>query len=113
MALPNMETFKPTGAELALLQSEVLILEAANAALAKAKKQVEQAKENLCRWLSEKRGVSVESLGIGEMVLIEGAVILEIGKMDKLDEPGLRQKQPEIYAQFLKPIKVKKFKALH
>jgi hypothetical protein len=108
-----MQTFKPSpGPELAKLKSVALTLKVANEDMARATKAADAAKDHLVKWLKDNRGVDVPSLPIGELIQIEGVVLVEIAKMNKLDESALLLAEPAIHARWKRDLPVRKFKAL-
>lgn len=94
------------------LRDAAQMIKEGNAAAAEAEKKVDAGKEILCRWLKEKREIDINTLSIGEMVLIENVCLVEIGSMMKFDEKGFLAAQPTLYAQYKRALKTKKFKAL-
>lgn len=107
-----LKTCKPSESELPNLQQLAKSMVEANSQKAKLEKVVEASKEAFVKWLLEQRGVNVEELEIGEMVMIENVVLIEIGKQDRFDEKGFLLSEPTTHAKWMKPRPVKKFKAL-
>jgi len=107
-----MQTFKPAGEELKELQLAASILEQANTRLGLAKKEVESCKAKLTDWLATQRKIVLDALPIGEMVMIEGVVLIEIGKMSKFDEKAFLLANPAEHQAFKRDMKVTKFKPI-
>ena len=107
-----MQTFKPNEMELAELKPVVALLKASNGILAEAEKNVKAAKEKICEWLKSKRGVDVGGLAIGDLVHVEGALMIEVSKMCKFDEKDFLLKHPAMHAEFKRDRPVTKYKPL-
>jgi hypothetical protein len=108
----GVKTCKPAESELPVLQHLSKSMAEANAAKAKADKIVESSKEGLAKWLLEQRDINIETLQIGDMVMIENVVLIEIGKQERFDEKGFLVSEPALHAQWVKPRPVKKFKSI-
>ena len=93
-------TFRPVGEELVCLQRAAGHLKAANAALAEAKKAADAAKRVIEDWLLRERKISLEGLGIGELVHVEEVVLIEVGKQNKFDEKGFLAAHPGLHGEF-------------
>lgn len=87
-------------------------LKAANAMFGEAKKKSEASKEMLARWLKEHRGIELETLAIGEMVQIDGVLLIEISKQNKFDEAAFSLDHPQLHADYHRDKSIKKFKPL-
>jgi hypothetical protein len=87
-------------------------LREANAQLAVARKVVEVAKENFTRWLAENRDVDVRTLPAGEMICIEGVLLVEVRSQNRFDEAGFAAAQPELYAAHKRLVPTVMFKPL-
>lgn len=107
-----MRTFKPNATQRKKLQEVATNLKDANALLAIATKSVEASKKHLAEWLHETHGLGLDTLKIGEMVQIEGVILIEIGSMNKFDEKAFLLADPEQHARFKKDFAVKRFKPL-
>ena len=107
-----MQIFKPSGAELEQLQGHAIKLKEANAVKGKSDKLVEASKAALSKWLLDERKLDIQTLQIGDMVQIEGVVLIEISAMSKFDEKGFLIAQPVLHAEYKKDLLVKKFKPL-
>lgn len=83
---------------------------AANAALSKAKKESDSAKATIGAWLEKERDLKIETLPIGEFVIIENVCFIEIGKQNKFDEKAFLASNAELHAQFKKDFSVVRFK---
>jgi hypothetical protein len=78
--------------------------------LAKAKKQAEAAKSTISDWLEKQRKVTVATLPVGEMVMLEGVCLIEISKQSKFDEKTFMSLHVELHASFKKDFPVVKYK---
>jgi hypothetical protein len=107
-----MQTFKPSGEELEQLRNAAITLAKANALSAASIKQVEASKKAISEWLKQKRGLELETLPIGELVQIEGVVLIEISKQNKFDEARFMLADPKTYEAYKGDRPVKKFKPL-
>src|SRR4051794_27131416 len=107
-----MKTVKPNEEEAAGLKQAARLLKVANELLASAKKEAEAAKEQLAKWLKEKREIDLEVLAIGEFVNIDGVCLIEKGKQNKFDEKGFLVAQPALHGQFKKDFPITKYKVL-
>lgn len=107
-----MKTCKPSDGDLEILQGIAATLKAANAKAAEATKAVEAAKEQLAKWLREKRDCEIETLLIGDMVQIEGVVLIEIASQRRFDEKSFQLEEAKLHEQYMKNRPVKKFKPL-
>lgn len=107
-----LKTCKPSESELTELQAHAKSLAKANAEKAAADKIVDASKDAISKWLLHQRQINIETLEIGEMVLIEKVVLIEIGKQIKFDEKGFLSSEPILHAKWMKPRPVKKFKSL-
>lgn len=87
-------------------------LKTANATLAEAKKRADNAKAVIESRLAELRGIKLDSLSIGELVSVEGVLLLEIGKQTRFDEASFQVTHAELYQNFRKEFATKKFKVL-
>lgn len=106
------KTVKPAGAELVKLKGAARLLKAANEALAIAKKQSETAKEAICTWLKEARAIEIETLPIGEMIILEGVCVIERSSQNRFDEKGFMLAEPEAHARWKKDLPVNRYKPL-
>jgi hypothetical protein len=107
-----MQTFKPAGAELESLRESAALIKSCNSIAAKNEKSVEAAKKSIAEWLKTARSVDLATLPVGEIIIIEDAVMIEIASMSKLDAAALLLAEPELHAKFKKDMAVKKFKPL-
>lgn len=108
-----MKTFKVTNEnELAGMIDAAKRLKAANAAIAAANKEVETCKAHIAGWLKDNRGLTLDTLDIGEIVQIDGVVMIERAKQNKFDEKAFAMAQPEVYAANKRDFPMNKFKAL-
>lgn len=87
-------------------------LKSANAMFGEAKKKSEAAKEMITRWLKDNRGVELESMAIGEMVQIEGIILIEVTKQNRFDEAAFSLDHPQLHADYHREKPIKKFKPL-
>ncbi len=87
-------------------------LKLANAALAKAKKSGDRAKEILTAWLKDERSLDLNTLLIGDIVNIDGICLIEIASQNRFDETAFATMHPEIHASFKTEKPVRKFKPL-
>lgn len=94
------------------LENAVKSLATANASLAAAKKQADNAKETIANRLKDLRGIDLSSLKIGDMVNVENILIVEIGKQNRFDAATFQAKNPALYQTFLKDFPTTKYKAL-
>ncbi len=107
-----MQTFKPSGAELARLHKLAVELQEANDSSGAAKKTADASKEGLSKWLKEQRGFDVDQMKIGEVVCIEGIAIIERGKQNRLDTKKLLAEEPELHAKFSGEQPITKYRPL-
>lgn len=107
-----MQTVKFNGPDLTEAEIAAKALREANRIISQAQKSADAAKEAITKLLIEKRGINPEILHIGDIVNIEGVLLLEIGKMNKFDEKSFSLKNPETYNAFKRDIPCKKFKPL-
>ncbi len=107
-----MQAFKPHDEELAELQAAAQQLQTANTQIAAANKDAENAKATLAKWLKEKRSVDVNTLGIGALIVIEGAALIEVTRQIRFDEVSFSQADPTTYAKFRRDVLIRKFKPL-
>src|ERR1043166_829151 len=95
-------------------------LRAANAAQAAAEKIVKTEKAIFSRFLQEEKGITVETMPVGEELLIQTVIDgktvdvlrIEIGKANLFDEEGFKASDPDTYAKWIKEFPRRKFKAL-
>jgi hypothetical protein len=107
-----MKTFKPSETEARELRIAAAKLEVANKALGEAKKNAEAAKEQLGKWLKAERELDLATLGIGEMILIEDVVLIEIGKQARFDEKAFLLAEPAKHAEFKKDLPILRYKPI-
>jgi len=107
-----MQMFKPAEADLEALQSAAKRLKRGNAMFAIAKKETESAKQTISDWLMAKRETNLETLAIGDMICIEGVVLIEMSSMNKFDESTFLAANPALHEAFKRDIPVKRFKPL-
>jgi transcriptional regulator NrdR family protein len=99
-----MKTFKASEAEVKRLRIVMAQLALANKQAGEAKKSVEAAKADIEKWLKEERELEVASLTIGEMVLIDEVVLIEIGKTARFDEKAFLLREPALHAEFKRDV---------
>ena len=104
-----MQTFKPAGGELEILQIAARTLKESNLQVAAAEKAVDAAKAQLIKWLKEERKLDLDALEIGEVINIEGVALIKIGSMNKFDARGFQLAEAELYKKWVKSIPVKRF----
>ena len=92
-----MHTFKPNESD---------------AAYGAAKKIIEASKEDLAKWLAENRGLSLDTLKVGDAVHLEGIAMIEISSLTKFDDKALLLAEPTLHAKYTRELPVKKFKPL-
>ena len=107
-----MQTFKPNETDAAQLVKAAQLIKTGNKAQADGKKQTEAGKLALCDWLANERNCLLASLAVGEIVNIEGAALVEIGKQSRFDVGAFQLKHPELFAEFTKDFPVIKYKPL-
>lgn len=107
-----MTTFKPNEAEMVELKTAAEALKAANEALADAGKTVEAAKAKLGKWLEDNRSLKIETMKVGELVQIDGVVLIERAKQNKFDVKAFEMAQPKMYLGFKRDFPMTKFKPL-
>ena len=105
-----MQTVKPSGEDLAGLLEAARILVRSNKALNEAKKSADAAKEKIEQWLKSNRGIELEALKIGDMVLVDQVCLIERSKMTKFDERAFLIAHPALHEEFKKDIPVTKWK---
>jgi hypothetical protein len=105
-------TFKPTGDDETKLREAAKKLKQSNALLAIGKKGADAAKECIEGWLKQERKFDVATLEIGDIVNIEGIVLIEVGKQNKFDEKAFLLAQPSLHEEWKRDMPVRKFKAL-
>lgn len=97
--------------EQVLLNAAQLIKDG-NKQLAVAKKQVDNAKEAVAKWLKENRNIDIEQLPINEVVNVGGVLLINIGSQNKFDEAAFAMENPELYAEFKRDRATRQFKPL-
>jgi hypothetical protein len=107
-----VQILKPSGAQLIALQAASVALRQANAVLAKAKESADAAKEAIINWLKSERSIDIETLPIGEIVMIEDVVIIKITSQNRFDEKAFLLADPAIHAKWKKDMPVRKFDPL-
>ena len=107
-----MRKFIPAESELQSLKEKADCLKKFNAVQAETKKTIEATKAFFAKWLKDNRGLDLETLPIGEIVVIEGVVMIEMGKMDKFDEKAFLLEHADLHATFKRPLPVTKYKPL-
>ena len=81
----------------------------ANKAVASAKKNVDDCKENLRRFLADEKSVKLEYCATGEMISLGGLVTIQIAVQSRFDSTGFRLAQPKLFAEFTKDCRMEKF----
>jgi hypothetical protein len=104
-----MKTFKTTDETLRRAADNIKL---GNTQLAAAKKLVDTGKAAIADWLQRERDVNLDTLPIGELIAIDGICLIEIGKMNKFDEPAFQLAHPGQHAEFKRDFSVKKFKPI-
>lgn len=107
-----MDLVKPQGRDLEKLQAAAKLLKEANKFFAIAKKNSESAKAAISEWLKANRQLDIETLKIGEMVMVESVCLIEIGSQNKFDEKAFLLAEPELHQKFKKDFSFTKFKSL-
>ncbi len=95
----------------ALLQA-AKILKAANAMAAQSKKEIETAKAIIAQRLQALRQVNISQLPIGDMISIEGILLIEIGKQNRFDVDKFQVDNGALYAKYKKDFATVKIKSL-
>ena len=98
--MADVQTVKPSDSEIVLLKKAAMLLKRSRKVKADAEKEEEAAKETLRRYLTQSRKIDVETLKIGEMVLIENICMIEVKPRNKFDEKDFLSKQPAVHAAF-------------
>lgn len=104
-----MKTFKVKDQT---LTSAAHLIKEGNAMLAQGKKLAEAGKATIEAWLKDNRGVELASEPIGEIINIDGIVIVEIGKQTRFNEKRFAVEKPELHAEYREEMAIKKFKPL-
>jgi hypothetical protein len=107
-----MKTVRLTGAVLESAVNAAKLLKLNNSLLADATKQVETAKKAIAEILKDYRGIEVETLPIGEMVMIEGVLLLKINSQNKFDSKQFALDNPVEFAKYKKDFATKRFDSL-
>lgn len=108
-----IKTFIPTDQnEKAELRAAAAALRDANRAQGEANKAIEAAKERLTKWLKEQRDCELATLPIGDIVHVEGIVIIEVGKMSKFDEKRFMLDKPLEHQAYKADMPVRRYKPL-
>ena len=108
----GMLTFKPAAADLPKLQAAVTTLKQGNKKVSEGQKETEASKALITEWLKKERGCDVGTLSIGDVVLIDGTVMVEIAAMIKLDANALLASEPSVHQKYTRSVAVRKFKPL-
>jgi hypothetical protein len=104
-----MKSFKIDDADLTKACAN---LRKANTTLAEAGKTAEASKTIIRSRLKELRGVDVGTLPIGEIVSVEGLLLVEIGKQNRFDEKQFALDKPALHGEYKKDMPCVKFKPL-
>lgn len=88
------------------------LLKESNSLLANATKQVEAAKSAIASILKDNREIDIETLNIGEMVLIDGVMLIECSKQNKFDSKSFMLAEPAKFAEFKRDFPTRKYKSL-
>jgi hypothetical protein len=107
-----MRTVRPDQDDLPNLQGLAKRLKKANGLMAFAIKERDITKAGLSDWLKQKRNIDTEVLAIGEMINIEGVVLLEVAKQNRFDEKGFGAAEPKLHEAYKKEFPMLKFKPL-
>lgn len=107
-----MTTIKFSGAEHAETRMAVQLLKDANKALSGAKKQADAAKDAITALLLNKRGINLETLEIGDVVSIDGLLLIKVNSQNKFDEKSFMLQNPAQHEAFKKDFAVKRFEPL-
>jgi hypothetical protein len=94
------------------LKDAAQMIKDGNAMFGVAKKKTEAGKEIVSRWLKDNRGIDLETLPIGEILNLDGVVLIEIGKQTRFDEARFAQERAEDHAAYMRDNPVRKFKPL-
>lgn len=95
-----------------MLRRAAVRLKKANSINSASEKVAKASKEFLAGWLQKNRNLDLEKLQIGELVHIEGIVLIEIGKQNKFDTEAFSSVQPQTFEKFKRDFPTKKFKPL-
>ena len=107
-----LHKFIPNEPDLIALKQAASLLKAANSAAAAAKKSQEAAKEQIAGWLKSNRNLNLDDLPIGDLVIIEGAIAVKIGKRESFDQKGFSLAEGDLFAKWTRPFPVKNFDPL-